>query len=108
MDDDWMVGYVTTENMDQAERIGQALVLENLAGCVNILPGMKSIYVWKGQLEKNEEIVLLVKTHRSRQAAVEQRILELHSYQTPCILFLPILGGNSAYLEWLGQGCLES
>jgi periplasmic divalent cation tolerance protein len=105
MSDEWMMAYVTTENAEQAESLGRTLVLEKLAGCVNILPAMKSLYLWNGQLETSHESVLLVKTHRTRQKEVENRILELHPYQTPCILFLPIQDGNAAYFKWLGNGC---
>jgi periplasmic divalent cation tolerance protein len=105
MNDEWILAYVTTENPEQAEHIGKTLILEGLAGCINILPGMKSLYLWQGNLESAQETVLLVKTHLSRRHEIEKRIVALHTYETPCILFLPIHDGLSKYLKWLGDAC---
>ena len=93
--------YVTCASPAEAERIGELLVAERLVACVNVLPGMTSIYHWKGNLERAHEVVLLAKTTLARTAAVTERIIALHSYETPCVIALPILDGNPAYLAWL-------
>jgi len=93
--------YVTTEKLDEAWRIGQTLVTERLAACANVLPGMQSCYRWEGQLVQTNESVLILKT---RQALVERavgRIKELHSYTVPCVVALPVLGGDPDFLAWI-------
>jgi periplasmic divalent cation tolerance protein len=94
--------YVTTAKLDEAWRIGQALVTERLAACANVLPGMQSCYWWEGKLEQANECVLILKT---RQALVDRavaRIKTLHSYAVPCVVALPVVGGNPDFLAWIG------
>lgn len=87
-----------------AEQIAGTLVEEGLAACVTLLPGARSIYRWQGKLERAEECVLLIKARASDYPALEQRLLELHPYQVPELLALPVLAGNPAYLAWLETG----
>ena len=93
--------YVTCASLAEAERIGELLVAERLVACVNLLPSMTSIYRWKGNLERAQEVVLLAKTTLARTTAVTERIIALHRYEVPCVIALPILEGNPAYLAWL-------
>lgn len=93
--------YITTENKAEAERIGQALVEEYLAACVNIIDGMKSIYRWEGRLIQENETVLIAKTIEAKVPALMQRVKALHSYDCPCIVALPITDGNEAFLNWV-------
>jgi periplasmic divalent cation tolerance protein len=95
--------YVTTENLEQARRIGELLVNERLIACANILPQMHSIYRWQGQVQKADECVLILKTAATNWTRVEQRVCELHSYECPCILALPIELGSAEYLKWIGE-----
>jgi periplasmic divalent cation tolerance protein len=95
------LAYITCSDVDEARRIGRALVLERLAACVNILPKMESFYWWNGKIENDQETVLIAKIPESSRAALLERVLELHSYDTPCVLFLPVTGGNPEYLDWL-------
>lgn len=95
--------YLTTRDRDEALRLGQALVEERLAACVNILPAMTSIYWWQGALETAHEAVLIAKTRADLLPALTARVKALHSYDTPCVLALPILEGNPDYLAWLGR-----
>jgi len=95
------LAYITCPGPDDARRIGRALVMERLAACVNILPKMESFYWWEGKLENDQETVLIAKTPESSREALLERVLELHPYETPCILFVPVTGGNPDYLEWL-------
>ncbi|KHK02770.1 divalent-cation tolerance protein CutA [Desulfovibrio sp. TomC] len=96
-----VLAYVTTESVEQAERIGRALVAERLAACANILPGMRSIYRWKGTVETAEETVLIAKTRDTLAEALTARVRELHSYEVPCIVILPITGGLPDFLRWI-------
>jgi len=84
-----------------AEQIASTLVEERLAACVTLLPGARSIYRWQGQLERAEECVLLIKARADAYPALERRLLELHPYEVPELLALPVLAGNPAYLQWL-------
>jgi periplasmic divalent cation tolerance protein len=84
-----------------AESIAQPLVEQGLAACVTIVPSAKSIYQWKGELCKEEESLLLIKTDESQWQAIEKRIKELHSYEVPEILMVPIMAGHAPYLSWL-------
>ncbi len=87
-----------------AERIASALVEAGLAACVTLLPGTRSVYRWQGKVERAEECVLLIKARADDYPALEQRLLELHPYQVPELLALPVLAGNPAYLAWLETG----
>jgi periplasmic divalent cation tolerance protein len=93
--------YVTAPDLDVAERIGTAIVEEGLAACANLLPGMRSIYRWKGAVERADEIVVLLKTTPSRFDALEARVRELHPHETPCVVALPITQGSAPYLDWI-------
>ena len=93
--------YITTENKAEAERIGQALVEEHLAACVNIIDGMSSIYRWEGRLMQGNETVLIAKTIEAKVPTLIQRVKALHSYDCPCIVALPITDGNEAFLNWV-------
>ena len=91
----------TCESAEEAERIATALVEERLAACVNIVPGLTSVYRWHGVVERATEQLLLMKTTEEQRAALQQRLGELHSYEVQEILELPITGGNQKYLTWL-------
>ena len=93
--------YTTYPSLVEAERIGQAVLERRLAACVNILPGMISHYWWEGKIERGEEVVMIIKTRASLAAAVQAVVKELHSYDTPAILVLPVEGGEAGYLEWM-------
>lgn len=95
--------YVTASSTEEALTIGRALVEELLCACINVLPGMQSIYRWQGKIEEGLEAVLIVKTHAALVGQVTERIKALHSYSCPCVLALKVDGGNSAYLDWLLQ-----
>jgi periplasmic divalent cation tolerance protein len=99
--------YMTMGSSEEAERIGNALVGERLAACVNLLPGMRSIYRWKGAVEAAEEVVLIAKTRAPLVAALVARVKQLHSYEVPCAISLPILDGNPDYLQWLAEETVQ-
>ncbi len=93
--------YTTLPDMEQARALGEALVKERLAACVNIFPGMQSIYEWQGALSHDEEVVLIAKTVREKADAASARMAELHPYEVPAILHLPVLGVHPPYLAWM-------
>lgn len=84
-----------------AEAIAQALVEERLAACVNLLPGVTSIYRWDGRIERAEEIQLLIKTSAARLPALAERLRALHPYDVPELIALEAVGGLSEYLNWV-------
>lgn len=99
--------YITTAKVEEARRIGKALVDERLAACANIVPAIESIYRWQGAVVEDKEILLILKTRTELVEAAIAKVKELHSYTCPCIVALPILAGNPAYLDWLGQETRE-
>ena len=100
---DFRLLYVTVGKIEEARRIGQTLVESRLAACANIVPAIESIYHWQGAVVQDKEVLLVLKTRAELVDAVIAKVKELHSYTCPCVVALPILGGNPAYLEWLGQ-----
>ena len=93
--------YMTAGSLDEAERIGRVLVSERLAACVNLLPAMQSIYRWDGKVQQEAEVAMLAKTRTELIERLTRRVLELHSYECPCVVAVPIEGGNPAFLEWV-------
>jgi periplasmic divalent cation tolerance protein len=93
--------YVTCQDRAEAKMIAEAVVGERLAACANLLDGMESIYWWEGQLESGKECVLIFKSRSELLEALTARVKELHSYSVPCVVALPIVGGNPDYLAWL-------
>jgi periplasmic divalent cation tolerance protein len=87
----------------EAEKIARALVAERLAACVNIVPGVRSIYRWKDSVEETNEVLLVIKTTRGRFPAVAARLAALHSYEVPEILALDADAGAEPYLAWLSD-----
>lgn len=95
--------YITCRDLEEARAIGKVLVAERLAACVNILPGMESHYRWNGKIESAQETVLIAKTRDDARQALQERVVALHSYETPCVVFLPVAGGNPDYLDWIAR-----
>ena len=93
--------YVTSGSREEALAIGRTVVEERLAACANVLDGVSSIYWWQGALEQASEAVLILKTRAELVERLTARIRELHSYDCPCVVALPIEGGNPAYLDWI-------
>ncbi len=93
--------YAVFANSQEAERIGRIVIEEQLAACVNILPPIRSIYRWKGEIESAEEVAAIFKTHHWRSDALMERIAELHSYDFPCIVAWPIEKIVGSYADWV-------
>jgi periplasmic divalent cation tolerance protein len=99
--------YMTAGSGEEARRIGAALVDERLVACVNVIDGMTSIYRWEGAVRIDSETVLIAKTRRDLVDDVATRVKALHSYTCPCIVAVPIVGGNPAFLEWIGRETMD-
>ena len=95
--------YMTAGSADEARMIGETLVAERLAACVNLIDGMTSIYHWQGDLQRDTETVLIAKTREDRVAALTERVKTLHSYDCPCVVALPVDDGNPQFLRWIDE-----
>lgn len=96
--------YMTAGTREEATTIGNALVQSKLAACVNIIENMHSIYEWDGELQHDAEVVLIAKTIAERVPQVVAKVSEMHSYECPCIVSLPVSDGNPAFLQWIVKG----
>jgi len=93
--------YITTNSAEEAEIIGRNLVSRKLAACVNIIGNMKSIYHWEGKIETSDEIVLIAKTKKALVNELIESVKNLHSYKVPCIVAIPIIDGNTDFIQWI-------
>lgn len=93
--------YTTFPSLVEAEKSGLKIVENGLAACVNILPGMRSVYRWKGAVEAADEVVMIIKTRGSLAERVTAAVKESHSYDTPAVLVLPVDGGNQSFIDWI-------
>jgi len=98
----------TAGSAEEAAAIARELVGRRLAACVSRLPGLLSVYQWQGKIEEAAEVLLLIKTSQERLAALEAALRELHSYDVPEFLVLPVESGSAAYLEWLFASVTEA
>lgn len=100
---DEIVAFITASNEDEAAKISRALVESRLAGCVNIIRNIRSIYSWQGKIEDEPEVLMIAKTRKSLLDALMKKVKEIHSYTVPEIIALPIIGGSEDYLKWLRE-----
>ena len=98
---DFLMVFSTFPSVDKAREVGRVLVGEKLAACVNVLPGLTSIYVWQGEHNESEEALVLIKTRREHYDALEKRLRGLHPYEVPEIVAVEIAAGLPAYLQWV-------
>ena len=98
---DALLVFSTFPDAVRAREVGRVLVAERLAACVNVLPGVTSIYVWQGQQEESAEALALLKTRRALYPALEARLRALHPYEVPEIIAVDLTAGLPAYLQWL-------
>ena len=107
MQDSVCVVLVTCGSRENAEAIAEKIVVERLAACVNLFGDegnpIRSFYVWEGALQREQEYLLMIKTRVSRLSGLERRIRELHSYEMPEFIALPVMSGSEQYLEWVRQ-----
>jgi periplasmic divalent cation tolerance protein len=100
---EYRVAWITCGSMEEATRIGRTLVEARLAACVNIVPGMRSLYWWEGAVEVSDEVILVAKTTLARADELVAMVRAEHGYQVPCVLLLPVDGGNPAFLDWISR-----
>ena len=93
--------YMTAGSIEEAKSIGQILVVQNLVACVNLLENMTSIYKWEEKLEESKEVIMIAKTSKTLMPKLIETVKSHHSYDCPCILELPIQGGNPDFLSWI-------
>ena len=102
--------YLTAPDAATAEAIAEALVARRLAACVNVIPGMRSVYRWAGEIQRGAEFVLIAKSTSDRAAALRAAVAEIHPDETPCIVALAIVEDASApaFLAWIERETTES
>ena len=100
---DFRFVYITAGSAEEARKIGRVLVEEKLAACANVIKDVESIYRWEGSIKEDHEAVLIAKMSAERVPALIDRVKELHSYECPCVLTLPVLEGHPPYFQWLEE-----
>jgi periplasmic divalent cation tolerance protein len=103
---DCVLVLVTVPADERADEFAEALIASGLAACVNLLPPMQSVYRWEGKIQHESEQQLVIKTTAASVPALWQRVRDLHSYDVPEFLVLPIIDGNDAYLKWIRTNVL--
>ena len=102
-----IVCYCTCPDADSATHIAESLVEKRLAACVNIVPGLRSVYRWQGGIERAEEVLLMIKTTSARLDSLQRHIDALHPYELPELIAVEVVGGSPAYLDWIHQQSRE-
>ncbi|HXX58080.1 MAG TPA: divalent-cation tolerance protein CutA [Thermodesulfovibrionales bacterium] len=100
---DNIVVFITTSDEEEAAKIAHALVEARLAGCANIVGGLRSVYRWEGRIEDEAEVLIVVKTRLSLFEGLSRKVRELHSYKVPEIIAVPVVKGSADYLKWLKE-----
>ena len=103
MTPEYVIALTTLPADADAAEFGRTLVDERLAACVNLMPVMESVYRWEGRIEFEAERQIAIKTSRDRIIALWDRVRELHPYEVPEFVVIPIVDGNDAYLRWIGE-----
>jgi periplasmic divalent cation tolerance protein len=98
-----LVCFCTCPDTATAQAIADVLVGERLAACVNVLPGLRSVYRWQGAIERADEALLLIKTVRGQLPALQARVAALHPYELPELVAVEVAGGLAAYLDWIAE-----
>jgi periplasmic divalent cation tolerance protein len=98
-----LVVLMTAGSQEEAERLAHTLVAEMLAACVNVIPAVTSVYRWEGQVQSDQEWLLVAKSRRDVLNDLVRRVQALHSYDVPEIIALPLVGGSDAYLRWIDR-----
>ena len=100
---DKIVVLSTCASAEEAQRMARALVEKRLAACVNVMPGIRSVYRWKDAIEDEEEVLLLIKTSRVLLEELREEIERLHSYEVPEVIALSVVDGSERYLAWMNR-----
>ncbi|MCK4885319.1 divalent-cation tolerance protein CutA [Candidatus Bathyarchaeota archaeon] len=102
----YIIVIITASNREEAVKIVRTLLEERLIACANIMDPVSSFFWWQGKIEEEKEVLVIMKSHETLFKKLSKRVMELHSYDTPEILALPIVNGSQSYLEWM-KACLE-
>jgi periplasmic divalent cation tolerance protein len=103
MDSQYVIVFVTAPTGDDGRAIARALIGEKLAACVNILPGIISIYTWEGEVCEDDEVLLVIKTRSEIFEALSAMVKEIHPYDVPEVIAVPLTAGAADYLNWIDQ-----
>ncbi len=95
--------YVTAADVEEAQAIGRAMVEARLAACANVFPEMVPIFLWEGEIGEGSESVVIMKTTRERVEELIEAVEAMHSYECPCAVVLPVVGGSQAFLDWISS-----
>ena len=99
----YIVAFVTAKDVEEAQKIAEGLVQDRLVACVNVVKDIKSVFWWEGNVDKSDEVLLILKSQKSLLKKIIKKVKELHSYQLPEIIALPIIDGSKDYLKWVGE-----
>lgn len=102
-----IVVFITVSSPEEGERIAKAVVEKRLAACVNIIPGLRSVYRWQGKVCDDKELLLVAKTTETLFDRLEKEVKSLHSYKVPEIIALPIIKGSDGYLSWIDENTVS-
>jgi periplasmic divalent cation tolerance protein len=108
MDPKYCIVYITAPTMEDGRKIAQTLVSQKLAACVNILPGITSIYTWQGEICEEGELLLVVKTRADLFDALAAAVIKEHPYDVPEVVAVPLTGGSTSYLDWIDEVTREA
>jgi periplasmic divalent cation tolerance protein len=97
--------FITCANKKEAESIAKALIRNKLAACVNILDKVKSFFCWQGKIDRADEVLLIVKSKKTKLSGIIKLVRAMHSYEVPEIIALPIIDGYKPYLRWIDESC---
>ncbi len=103
MSDEFCIVFVTVPAGEDAEKMAECLVHEHLVACCNLVPGVRSFYRWKGKIARDDETLMVMKTRREQFESLCSRVAELHSYEVPEVVAIPIVAGHKPYLDWLRE-----
>jgi periplasmic divalent cation tolerance protein len=101
--DDAIIVLITANSGEEAETIARTLVNEHVAACVNIVPGVRSLFLWEGKTQEEKEVLLICKSRQPLLEELVQRVKSLHSYSVPEVIALPIIAGSGEYLDWVKE-----
>ncbi|XP_070573617.1 protein CutA homolog [Ptychodera flava] len=104
----YSAAFVTCPNKDTALKLARGLLDKDLVACVNIIPGLTSVYKWEGKVEEDSEVLMMIKTRASKVPDVSTYVRENHPYDVPEVISVPIEGGNPPYLQWISDTVPEN
>ena len=99
------LGHITVPTKKEAKDIAMMLLDDKLIACANILQGAESYFIWDNEIQKENEVILIIKTRVKNEDKIIRLVKEFHSYECPCVVFMPIEYGNSEFLKWVDRSC---